>query len=245
MRSWVANDRIWDNQTDLQAAVDTFGIRHTLVTGAAFTNERNTRINRTAPNSPTTLLNPNPDDVYTGVITTSPFVGDITGNTQSVWAFDTAKFGQHWEATGGVRWERFEVDGVSTTPAPVEQNVNMTSLRAGLIYKPVQAGSIYASYGTSLSPSLEGLSYSTVEHQHSAGEDLHDRGRAPSGKWPATGCCCRGALFRVAKDNARTPGLLPTDPPQVLAGRQVSQGIELSASGAHHAARSACSARTR
>ena len=41
-----------------------------------------------------------------------------------------------------------------------------------------------------------------------------------------------GALFRVAKDNARTPGLLPTDPPQVLAGRQVSQGLELSASGA-------------
>jgi catecholate siderophore receptor len=40
-----------------------------------------------------------------------------------------------------------------------------------------------------------------------------------------------GALFQVKKDNARTPGLLPTDPPQVLAGRQVSQGLELSASG--------------
>jgi catecholate siderophore receptor len=35
----------------------------------------------------------------------------------------------------------------------------------------------------------------------------------------------------VKKDNARTPGLLPTDPPQVLSGRQVSQGVELSVSG--------------
>ena len=33
---------------------------------------------------PTTLLNPNPDDIYTGVITTSPFIGDITGKTQGV-----------------------------------------------------------------------------------------------------------------------------------------------------------------
>ena len=39
--------------------------------------------------------------------------------------------------------------------------MNYASLRAGLIYKPVQAGSIYASYGNSVSPSLEGLSYST------------------------------------------------------------------------------------
>jgi catecholate siderophore receptor len=52
-------------------------------------------------------------------------------------------------------------------------------------------------------------------------------------KWDVAGdrLLLTGALFRVAKDNARTPGLLPTDPLQVLAGRQVSQGVELSASG--------------
>ena len=48
-------------------------------------------------------------------------MGDLTGKTQAVWAFDTAKFGSHWEATGGLRWERFPVDGVSTVPAPVNQ----------------------------------------------------------------------------------------------------------------------------
>ena len=231
MRAWVAKDRIIDNQTDVTSRFETGGIKHALVTGAAFTSERNTRIARTAPNSTTTLFNPDPSDIYTGVITDNPNVGKITGNTRAMWAFDTAKFGEHWEATGGARWERFDANGVSTTPAPVTQNVKMASVRAGLIYKPVQAGSLYASYGTSMSPSLEGLSYN-VSNTAIPPEKTYTT--EAGAKWEVAGnrLLLSGALFRVAKDNARTPGLLPTDPPQVLAGRQVSQGLELSASGA-------------
>ena len=231
MRSWVAQDTIWDSQTDFRLEAKTGGIRHNLITGAAFTHEGNTRINRTAPNSPTTLLNPNPADVYAGTITTNPNVGDITGKTQSVWLFDTAKLGEKWEATGGARWERFDVKGVSTTPAPVAQNVKFASVRAGLIYKPTQNGSVYTSYGTSVSPSLEGLSYSTantaIPPEKTYTAEVGTKWEYGGGRLLVT-----GALFRVAKDNARTPGLLPTDPPQVLSGQQVSQGIELSASGA-------------
>ncbi|MEO7653581.1 MAG: TonB-dependent receptor [Bryobacteraceae bacterium] len=166
-------------------------------------------------------MNPNPNDVYTGLITTSPFEGNITGDTQSLWLFDTAKFGQHWEATGGVRWE----------PTAVKQDVKFASLRSGLIYKPVRSGSIYASYGTSISPSLEGLSYSTSNTSIPPEKTYTTEAGS---KWEVTGSrlLLTGALFQVKKDNARTPGLLPTDPLQVLAGRQVSQGVELSASGA-------------
>jgi catecholate siderophore receptor len=230
MRSWIARDTIVDNQTDVRVRASTGGIRHEVVVGAAFTREHNTRINRTAANSPTTLLNPNPADVYTGVITTSPFVGHLTGNTQSVWAFDTARLGTHWEAAGGVRVERFDVDGVSTTPAPVTQTVTMPAVLGALIYKPVERGSFYASYGTSQSPSLEGLSYST---SNTAIPPEKTYTTEVGTKWEAAGSrlLLTGALFRVAKDNARTPGLLPTDPPQVLSGRQISQGVELSASG--------------
>lgn len=231
MRAWVARDRITDNQTDLTSRFYTGAVQHAVVTGVAFTNERNTRLARTAPNSPTTLLNPNPNDVYPGVITDNPNLGKISGNTQSIWAFDTAKLGKHFEATGGLRWERFDVDGVSTTPAPVSQNVKMASVRGGLIYKPVEQGSVYASYGSSVSPSLEGLSYSTSNTSIPPEKTYTTE---VGSKWEVSGnrLLLSGALFRVAKDNARTPGLLPSDPPQVLAGRQVSQGLELSASGA-------------
>ncbi len=231
LRSWVAQDRIWDNQTDLKASFRTRGIQHTANIGMAFTRESNLRINRTAPNSPTTLLNPNPNDVYPGVITTSPFVGDIVGNTQALWAFDTVKLaGGKIEGSGGARWERFDVNGVNTTPAPVQQNVKMTSVRAALTYKPVRAGSIYASYGTSLTPSLDGLSYSTSSTAIPPEKTYTTEVGA---KWDLLNArlLATGALFRVAKDNARTPGLLPTDPPQ-LTGKQVSRGIETSLSGA-------------
>jgi catecholate siderophore receptor len=231
MRSWIAQDSIWDSQTDLRAEANTFGIRHALVTGLAVTRERNRRILRTAANSPTTLLNPNPADVYTGEITVNPNVGLLTGNTQAGWLFDTMKFGQHWEATGGLRYERFDVDGISTTPAPVRQTVTMPTIRAGLVYKPTDRGSLYASYGSSQSPSLEGLSYNTSNTTIPPEKTFTTE---VGTKWEVAGnrLLLSGAVFRVAKDNARTPGLLPTDPPQVLAGLQVSQGVEFSASGA-------------
>ena len=60
LRSWVAKDRIWDNQTDLRTQFQTFGIRHTLVTGAAFTHEQNTRINRTGRIRPPHCSTPTP-----------------------------------------------------------------------------------------------------------------------------------------------------------------------------------------
>jgi catecholate siderophore receptor len=231
LRSWIAKDRIWDNQTDVRASFRTAGIEHALVAGAAFTRENNVRINRTGPNATTSLLHPNPSDAYTGAITVNPAVGNITGATQALYAFDTVRLGRRWEAVGGARWERFNVNGVSTTPAPVAQLVKMTSVRTAAIFKPVASGSFYASYGTSLSPSLEGLSYSTSNTSIPPEKTYTTEAGA---KWDLAGgrLLLTGALFEVAKDNARTPGLLPTDPPQVLAGRQISRGVELSASGA-------------
>ena len=230
MRSWIAKDTIWDNQTDFRAKIATGRVQHSLVAGANFSSENNIRQNRTAENMVTTLLNPNPDDVFTKPITLSPYIGDITGTTQALYAFDTVKLGNHWEATGGLRWERFAVDGVTTTPAPVSRVDTMKSVRAGIVYKPAQSGSIYASYGTSLNPSLEGLSYLTA---NTAIEPEKTYSLEVGTKWDVLGdrLLLSGALFRIDKTNARTPGILPDDPPQVLDGRQRAKGIELSATG--------------
>jgi len=230
LRAWDTEDGIWDNQTDLRANFSTGPIKHALIAGAAFTNENNIRRTRTGPNSPTTLLNPNPDDIYTGVITPSPNVGDVTGNTQALYAFDTVKFGEKLEMNGGLRFERFDVDGVTTALAPVTRVDKMNSVRGAVIYKPKQSGSLYASYGTSLNPSLEGLSYNTA---NTAIEPEKTYTTEVGTKWDLIGgrVSVNGALFRVHKTNARTPGLLPDDPPQVLQGKQRVSGMELGASG--------------
>jgi catecholate siderophore receptor len=231
MRSWVTEDKVWDNQTDLVARFNTGKVEHALVTGVDFTRENNTRVTRTAPNMLTTLLNPNPDDVFTGAITVNPIVGDITANSQALYILDTAKLGQRWELNGGLRWDRFAADGIVTqTGAPVSRVDRMLSGRAGVVFKPLPQGAVYASYGTSLNPSLEGLSYNTA---NTVIDPEKTYTIETGSKWDFFGgrMLLSGAVFRVEKLNARTPGILPGDPPQVLQGKQRVDGAELSVEG--------------
>ena len=230
MRSWMTEDKIFDNQTDFIARFSTAGIEHALVSGVNFTRENNTRLTRTAGNMQTTLLNPNPDDVFTGPIVVSPIIGDVTANSQALYAFDTAKLGSKWELNGGLRWDRFDADGISTTGAPVSRVDRMLSVRAGAVFKPLPQGAVYASYGTALNPSLEGLSYNTantvIDPEKTYTLEAGSKWDFFSGR-----VLLSGALFRVEKLNARTPGVLPGDPPQVLEGKQRVSGVELSLEG--------------
>lgn len=230
LRSWQTKDTAWDNQTDFTATFSTGKIEHSLVTGLNLTRENNIRHLRTAPNMPTTLLNPNPDEVFTGIITTSPIVGDITGKSLALYAFDTAKLSRQWEVTGGLRWDYFDVDGVDTTNVSISRIDRLLSGRIGIVYKPKENGTLYASYGTSLNPSLEGLSYSVANVRI---DPEKTRTFEVGSKWAffRNRLAMNGAAFRVEKTNARTPGLLPGDPPQVLDGEQRVEGIELSVTG--------------
>jgi catecholate siderophore receptor len=230
LRSWQTEDKVWDNQTDFIARFSTGGIEHALVTGVDIMRENNVRKTRTAANMLTTLFNPNPDDVFTGPITISPIVGDVTANSQAVYLFDTAKIGKKWDLNGGLRWDRFDADGITTLGAPVSRVDRMLSVRAGAVFKPIPEGSIYASYGTSLNPSLEGLSYNTanvvIDPEKTYTLEAGSKWGFFSGR-----VLLSGAIFRVEKLNARTPGVLPGDPPQVLEGKQRVDGAELSVEG--------------
>jgi catecholate siderophore receptor len=167
---------------------------------------------------------------FTGAITLSPIVGDLKSNSQAVYAFDTLKLSERWQVNGGVRWDRFSVSGVNTAGAPIARVDNMPNVRAAVVFKPARNGTLYASYGTSMNPSLEGLSYqpadATLEPEKTYSIET-------GGKWDTIGgrLSLTAALFRVEKTNARTPGVSPDDPPQVLQGRQRASGVELGASG--------------
>ncbi len=230
MRSWITEDKVWDNQTDFVARFSTGNVDHVLVTGVDFMRENNVRRTRTAGNMPTTMLNPNPDDVFTGPITISPIVGDVTANSQALYLFDTAKLGAKWELNGGLRWDRFDADGITITGVPVSRVDRMLSVRGGVVFKPLPQGAVYASYGTSLNPSLEGLSYNTantvIDPEKTYTVEAGSKWNFFSGRMLVS-----GAVFRVEKLNARTPGILPGDPPQVLEGKQRVDGLELSVEG--------------
>ncbi len=230
MRSWLTEDIIIDNQADLQSKFNTAGLKHNIVTGLSLTNEQNERHTRVAANSQTTLLNPNPNDVYEGEIVESPIVGDVIGKSFALYAFDTVELNQKWDLNGGLRYDYFDVDGTTTLGLPVARLDKMLSWRAGTVFKPTEKSSLYAAAGTSLNPSLEGLSYQTA---NTAIEPEKTYTYEAGGKFDVLNSrlSINGAIFRVDKTNARTPGLTPDEPVQVLEGRQRVDGLEFSASG--------------
>jgi catecholate siderophore receptor len=233
--SWITKDEIYDSQTDLRARFSTGKLDHAMIVGAAFTRESNIRKLRvfSTPAPATDLYNPDPSQPYTGVISIHPNVGDVKADSQAVYLLDTVKFGQKFELNGSLRYDRFDASGVlasTTALTPVARVDEMVSWRAGAIYKPLPFGSFYASYGTSLSPSLEGLSYNTA---NTAIEPEKTFTYEFGTKWDVINqrLSLSGAVFRVEKTNARTPGVLPDDPVQVLQGNQRVIGLELGASG--------------
>ena len=236
LRSWVADDDIFDNQTDFNARFNTAGIEHSAVFGVSVAYEKNHRVLRTGPNSPTTLLNPDPSDVYPGTITVNPLEPDATSNSFAAYAFDTIHLNRQWQLVGGLRWDYFSADGQNVSTAvtpniyvPFERVDKILSGRGAIVFKPVEFGTLYASFGTSANPSLEGLLYSPADVRLDPEKTVtYEAGT----KWDLFGnrLLLSGAVFSVRKTDARTPGLSPGDAP-TLDGDVRVNGIELSATG--------------
>ena len=236
LRSWVTNDDIFDNQTDVTAKFKTGSIEHSAVFGGSYSYEKNHRALRAAPNSLTTLFDPNPNDTYTGIVTIDPRQPNAAANSLAGYVFDSIKFNKQWEFVGGLRWDRFDVSGFNTATVnllpvlvPIDRVDTIVSGRASVIFKPLENGNVYASFASSVNPSLEGLLYSPADVRT---DPEKTRTFELGMKWDLFGnkLLLSGAFFRVDKTDARTPGLTATDP-VTLDGDQRVQGIELSATG--------------
>ena len=215
--------------------MSTGSVDHAITAGMEFSSESSVNYARTGPTAPTAdLYHPNPNDPYPGPIVRSGASTDGAALSAAAYAFDTVSIGNHVELTGGVRWDRFDVDytsvavgGVATSFARTD---TMTSGRAGAIYKPRPEGSIYLGWGTSFNPSAEGLSLAAA---NVALEPEKSRNIEAGTKWDVMRqqLSATAAIFRTDKTNARTPGVNPGDPPTVLSGKQRVSGVEFGISG--------------
>jgi catecholate siderophore receptor len=109
----------------------------------------------------------------------------------------------------------------------------MFSWRGGIVFKPVESGSIYAGYGTSFNPSVDanqglGLAATGATSANLAPEK--NRSYELGTKWDLIKkhLAVSAALFRTEKTNARTTDAAGNT---VLAGNQKVDGIELGATG--------------
>ncbi|MCO1991755.1 TonB-dependent siderophore receptor, partial [Pseudomonas aeruginosa] len=233
--------RMWINQTNLTGRFDTFGLAHTLIGGFELSRETYDRITysynlgKFYPANGFDLHNP--PGYWNGPTDKRDSARNRTElEVKALYAFDTIALDERWDLSLGLRYDW--IDGTSrSTPSGkptvrADSSDGKLSTRAGLVFKPLENGRVYFSYGTSFNPS--------AEHLVTTGSGVTEAtgGLAPEKnstyelgtKWEFLGRRLEldAALFQVKKEDARER---LADGSYVLAGEQRVRGLELSASG--------------
>jgi len=168
-------DEILVNQTSLNSAFDIAGFKNSLAGGLELIYERQkikgfgtattviSGVPYTAISSPAAnLYNPNENDLL-GKPYRNGADSDGRTSTMAAYVFDTLDLTDKWQLNAGVRFERYDTRakvGTVSGTAPVQtltksnlsDSDNLTSYKAGVLYKPATNGSVYVSYATSYTP---------------------------------------------------------------------------------------------
>jgi catecholate siderophore receptor len=159
------------NVSQIFGTATTGGIKHSFDFGLELSSETNknasytiTSLTGTACPAPLTGLdctqvyNPNPNDPWTGT-KVKGLVSESTTKTTALYAFDSIELTDKWLLNLGVRWDDYRATGQNasgTIAAPVYTAVggdwDYFNYQVGVVYKPTQHTSVYASYATSSTP---------------------------------------------------------------------------------------------
>lgn len=236
VRSRQANKRdtdILSNQTNLFAHFVTGGLAHNLSAGLELSRE-----NAYSPAFTSATLvaipiqSPNPNATPSGSPARSGAYTDVEIETAALYAFDTLRFSEHWSANASVRAERYQTHYLSVaangTPTTIDASHSLVSWKTGLVYKPVQAGSLYAAYAISLTPPGTDFTLSSAAgNQNNPDTDPQETSNIELGvKWDFFHgrLSTNAAVFKTVNDKT-----VYTDPilGPIPAGKQTVQGFEL------------------
>ena len=246
--SGFATESFLEGQADLNAHLETGPFTHKIVAGLETGRERSAPWFGFAQGVPgTNLLTPATNAFFSSTGTPPNVIADTTGNSIGIYALDTIKIDDMFQIVGGIRWDSFRINyganrytaatGAFVGSERVIHSDKQFSYRAGLIFKPMEQGTVYFSYGTSFNPSAETLTFVTsargafptanafLDPEQNTSCELGTKWDLLDGKLSAT-----AALFRTVKENARVPN--PTTPGfNTLGGTQRAQGIDVSVIG--------------
>lgn len=235
------------NQTDLNAKFTTGAVEHTLLVGAEFGRQKtdNRRLEGRFAGGATSLTVPIAGSNVSAPLTWTQIAssGDNEGVAKVAAGYiqDQISFSPMFDLVVGVRYENFKTEVTDRRtvgfPAGQARDVEVTdtlwSPRVGVIFKPVENASIYASYSktylprggeqlTSLSPTNETLDPEVFKN--------YELGA----KWDILPTFnVSAAIFQLDRSNV----LALSDPnnaasPTIPVGRQRTKGLEVSAAGA-------------
>ncbi len=233
------------NQNDLVWSVTTGPVSHVLLAGFEFGDQRtrNQRINgffigSDVANAGRRAFVGLTDPVLIPAITlrTGPDTGfrsiRTNADVAAFYAQDQVSIGAHVDIIGGIRRDRFKlsVDDL-VAGRSYSRTDTLWSPRFGLVLKPAEPVSIYASYSRSFLPQ-SGDQFSALDITSAALEPEKFDNYEVGFKWDVRPALrLTAALYRLDRTNTRTTD--PNDATRVvLTGAQRSKGFELGLSGA-------------
>ena len=244
----VSTEKQFQNQLDALVKFVTGPIRYDLDAGVEYDWESSDPKYYTNTGLTNTLLNPNENQPFNPSLTYQRVNISTTTNTEGVYATDTLKLGDEWEAVLGARVDRFSVHfneqvfsvppaatGVLTATNIKNREDTLPSWHTALLYKPVDNGTFYFTFGTSFNPSAETLdiisSFTTFSLANENLSPERNRTFELGTKWSLMGgaLLLNGSFFETDKVNARIPSSIPGF--NILGGDQRVQGFELMAQG--------------
>ena len=253
----VSTTETTTNQTDLFGNFQVMGFKNNYSTGVEFTREETRASGYTVtPNSNpnctpdkvgnsggqcTSLSNPNPNDVWTGTETRNYYGTNTVGVTKAAYVFDTIELDPKWLLNAGLRYDAFSTTAntnAATGRTKASNDSHFFNWQTGLVWKPLDNGSVYASYATSATPpggivgeGVEGngliAAGSTITSDLKPEETVnYELGT----KWDVfhDRLSLTAAVFRTEKKNTR---VLTDSFTYENAGESRVDGLELSASG--------------
>jgi catecholate siderophore receptor len=252
-QSKFQDNTLLTNQTNVTANLRTGDVGHAITGGIELIDEEQyaptyLAASLGAPIPPANLYQPDRHDVLPGYAPVRD--GRYTrGETQTagVYLFDTVSFAERWQATAGFRVDHYETDLDSvvfstllTHPAlPVNTLVpqnfvvqdDLFSYKVGLVFKPVENGSIYLSHATSQQPpGGSNFTFSTnANNQNNPALDPTEGSNLELGaKWEFRegALAVTGAIYDSSNKNEIAQDAV--DPTQfVQVGEREVQGVEL------------------
>jgi len=195
------------NQTDLSSHFSTGGIEHSINTGLELSHERRFSDGYTVTSATgsttrncldatygaamiangdcTSLYDPDPNQEWNGTVARNNTPTVYTTEVAGVYAFDTLALSEHWDLNLGLRWDHYETEARkdSDPTANGDTSDSFINYQLGIVYKPIEPLSLYASYATETTPAQLGT----------GDEDAANPGSAP-------GCTSRCSVSNLNLD---------------------------------------------
>ena len=235
------------NQTDVTYAARTGAVRHTLLAGAEFGQQRTRNTRQTgyfgagANGAPSTATStqvafdaPTVDAPVTWRASATDANNFVVADVAAAYVQDQVALGRRWQAVAGLRVDRFALRlddrRPTATAATLRRTDRLVSPRAGLVFKPAEPVSVYSTYSVSYLPG-SGDQFASLSASSQALRPEQFTNREAGVKWDANASLAvTAAAYRLDRTNTAAPD--PTNPAvTVQTGAARTTGVEFGVTG--------------